>query len=267
MPYLSIIIPAYNEADRIGENLRQVAEYVRREGIDCEIIVVSDASSDDTAKIVEGYIANAPACPIRLLEQEANRGKGAAVKRGMLEADGQVRMFMDADLATPVAEIGNLLPRINNADVVIASRSVLSSRLERVQPFHRQFMGWVFRQLVSFAGVYGIRDSQCGFKIFSKRAAEAIFTHQQEKGFAFDVELLALAARFGFQVDEVGVTWQDSGRSSINPFIDPIFMFFCLLRIRWRCSFGDLRLTEDLINTKKLKKKEGPPPVGGANTE
>ena len=250
MPYLSIIIPAYNEADRIGANLRQLASYVSEQKIDCEIIVVSDASTDDTAQIVAAYIEEGTPCPIRLLEQEANRGKGAAVKRGMLEATGDVRMFMDADLATPVEEIGNLLPRIDHSDVVIASRSVLSSNLEKVQPIHRQFMGWVFRQLVSMAGVYGIRDSQCGFKIFTKEAAESIFPHQQEKGFAFDVELLALAARFGFHVDEVGVSWHDSGRSSINPIIDPILMFFCLLRIRWRCSFGDLQVKDSRAKEK-----------------
>ena len=241
MPQLSVVIPAYNEADRIGANLREVAQYLADNKIDAEIVVVSDASTDDTVDIVQAYIDEGPDCTIRLLRQETNRGKGAAVRRGMLEATGDVRMFMDADLATPVEEIGKLLPRVEHSPVVIASRAVHSSHLDKKQPFHRQVMGWVFRQLVSWAGVYGVRDSQCGFKLFRADAAKDIFGHQKEIGFAFDVELLALAARFGHRVDEVGVSWHDSGRSSVNPILDPIRMFLCLIRIRWRCTFGDLR--------------------------
>jgi len=199
MPLLSIVIPAYNEGDRIGPNLRATVDYCAAQGIDAEIIVVADAPTDGTADIVRAVIAEGPACPVRLIEQERNGGKGAAVRRGMLEATGDCRLFMDADLATPLAEIGNLLPHLDLADVVIASRSVLSSELEVKQPLHRQILGWGFRTLVSLSGVYGVRDSQCGFKLFSAAAARDIFTHQRETGFALVVashsERLALRCR------------------------------------------------------------------------
>lgn len=238
---LSIVIPAYNEADRIGANLRQVVNYVRENGIDSEIIVVSDASTDNTAKIVSEVIKEEASFAIKLIEHEVNRGKGAAVRKGMEAATGQVHMFMDADLATPLCEISNLLPQVGEDDVVIASRSIATSSLEKPQPPHRRLMGWVFRQLVGLAGVKGIRDSQCGFKLFSAKASQKIFPLQQEDGFAFDVELLALASRFGFTIKEIGVSWHNTERSSVNPLLHPFLMFLTLLRIRWRCTFGDLR--------------------------
>jgi len=232
MPALSIIIPAYNEADRIVATLEQTWDYVLQEELDCEIIVVDDGSSDATASLCKAFGERATAASFCLLEQKINQGKGAAVRRGMLESCGAVRLFMDADLATPLTEIQNLLPYIESAPVVIASRALESSNLAVKQPPHRQLMGTVFRTLVRIARLKGIRDSQCGFKLFTASAAQAVFSRLTEPGFVFDVEALAIAQAMGYQIAEVGVTWRDSGRSAVNPLRDPLAMFIALFRIR-----------------------------------
>ena len=232
---LSVVIPVFNEADRVAPTLSAATSWLAGHGLDAEVIVVEDGSTDATAAIIAEFVAGKPPVTVTLLSQPCNQGKGAAVRRGMLAASGRHRLFMDADLATPLDEIGALRPHLEEAHVVIASRAVPGSRLSPPQPLHRRLMGVVFRKLAATLGGLGsIRDSQCGFKMFRGDAAEAIFSRLTESGFAFDVEVLGLALRLGLQVAEVGVTWCDSGRSSVHPIRDPWRMFLALLRIRRR---------------------------------
>lgn len=240
---LSVIIPVYNEADRVASSLAATVSWLAAHDVDAELIVVEDGSTDATPSIIEEFAAGGPPVAVTLLSQPSNQGKGAAVRRGMLAASGRHRLFMDADLATPLDEIGALRPHLDDADVVIASRAVPGARLTPPQPPHRRLMGAVFRRLAATLGGLGsIRDSQCGFKLFRGASAEAIFSRLVEGGFAFDVEVLGLALRLGLTVAEVGVTWRDSGRSSVHPIRDPWRMFLALLRIRRRLA-GVLPLT------------------------
>jgi len=200
--------------------------------------VVNDGSSDDTAHIVRAYMAAHPA--VRLLENPGNRGKGYSVRNGMLRAGGDVLLFSDADLSSPIAEADKLFAAVaNGADVAIGSRWLQPELQIQRQPFYRQFLGRVFNLALRVVLGLNYKDTQCGFKAFTPRAAQAIFPLQKIERWAFDPELLYLARKFGFTIKEVPVKWSHREGTRIHPFWDGLRMFCELLRIRWNALSGE----------------------------
>ena len=230
-PLVSIVVPAYNEQARIGLTLIRTIEYLRARFPSHELIVVDDGSSDETCRVVTEVAAGDER--IRLLVQPQNRGKGAAVRRGMLEARGAHVLFMDADLATPIEELETLLLHAHDGyDVVIGSRGLAESDIRQRQPRMRELMGRVFNVIVRTALLGGIHDTQCGFKLFSRAAARDLFGRQTIDGFAFDVEVLLLAKQRGLRVREVPVVWYHAPNSKVSPVADSARMFGDLVRLR-----------------------------------
>lgn len=224
---ISIIIPAFNEEDRIGNTLEKIREYMEENFPSYEILVVNDGSSDKTTEKAENHKS------VLVLEQPKNLGKGAAVRRGMLEATGDIRVFSDADLSTPIYELNKLMKSIERgADVAVGSRALDYSSIKKHQPFYREFMGKTFNKIVQILVIKGIKDTQCGFKAFKRNAAQDIFKDAKIDGFGFDVEILFLANRKNYKVDEISVEWYNDERSKISPVKDSLKMISEILRIR-----------------------------------
>ena len=229
---LSIVVPAYNEEARIGNSLKRMLAYFDAQFYPYEILVVSDGSSDGTAEIVEHIAARRS--QVRLLSYVGNRGKGYAVRYGMLRAQGALVLFSDADLSTPIEEVEKLLAKVQEGyDIAIGSRDVVGSELIKRQSRFREFGGKTFNKMVQLLAVPGIHDTQCGFKLFTRAAAQAIFRRAQVDHFAFDVEVLYLATRlFGYRVAEVPVRWQHMEGSKVRFARDAYRMAKTVLRIR-----------------------------------
>ncbi len=230
---LSVVIPGFNEARRLPATLEEAYGWLEQymPG-DYELIVVDDGSTDDTCACVERLQTAMPG--LGLLRQPQNRGKGAAVRRGMLAASGDVRLFMDADHSTHVCEVEKVFAAMDEgADVVIASRQHPQSEIAEHQSWLREHMGQTFNALMRVMVGIAMRDTQCGFKAFTADAAEAIFAEQRLDGFSFDVELLYLAGLFGFEVAEIPVRWVNEEHSRVRLLTDPALMFVDLMRIRW----------------------------------
>lgn len=212
-PQLSIVIPAYNEAARLPNTLEKIKRYLAQTAASFELIVVDDGSTDATADAAERAIGTLGSV-VRL---GRNRGKGHAVRRGMLEASGARRLMTDADLSTPMQDLPKLMARLDAGDdVAIASRALQDSRIEIRQPSFRENVGRLFNGIVRAFVVSGIHDTQCGFKLFTGDAADVIFGIARLDGFAFDVEALYLARRAGFSVSEVGVTWRNDEATRVT---------------------------------------------------
>jgi len=237
-PRYSIVLPAYNERERIAATLGKILAYAALRDWDAEVIVVNDGSTDDTPKIVNDYARANPA--LRLLENPGNRGKGYSVRHGMLQARGEILLFSDADLSSPIEESEKLFTAIaDGVDIAIGSRW-LDARLQiRRQPLYRRVFGRIFN--FALRSILGLRfkDSQCGFKAFTRRSAQAIFSLQRIERWGFDPELLYLARRFGFAVREVPVAWSHREGTRISPLRDGIRMFGEMLRVRWYALRGD----------------------------
>ena len=232
-PVLSVVLPAYNEAERLPRYLPDVLEYCASVTGGGEVLVVDDGSSDGTAAYVESLRAAAPA-PVRLIRQPQNMGKGAAVRRGVMEARGAYILFADADGATPIAECSRLLQAAEDGDdVVIGSRKVAGDSVQRDRSVLREFIGSTFYRITNLLAVPGIEDTQCGFKLFRRAAARRIFPEMKENGWAFDVEVLFLAQKFGLTIEEVPVNWTAVEGSKVRP-RDALRMLVALLRIRHR---------------------------------
>ena len=224
---ISLIIPAYREEARIGKSLGIISDYFKTQEYEWEIIVVDDGSGDDTVGICKEFEG------VKVLEQEKNKGKGAAVRRGMLEAKGDFRVFSDADLSTPIYEIEKLISSFKEGfDVCIGSRALVSEMIKEHQPWYRESMGKFFNTLVQVLVFKGIEDTQCGFKGFSGEVAENIFSRTKIDGFAFDVEVLFLAGTLNYKIKEIAVEWFNDERSTVNPITDSAKMFLEILRVR-----------------------------------
>jgi dolichyl-phosphate beta-glucosyltransferase len=233
----SIVIPAYNESARIEATLQRVLSYVSERGWDAEVIVVNDGSRDDTAQKVQRFTAQHPR--LRLLENPGNRGKGYSVRNGMLNARGAVLLFSDADLSSPIEEAEKLFAAIKAGnDVAIGSRWLQSDMQTERQPLYRQFFGRAFNLVLRVTLGLRFKDTQCGFKAFTRHAARAIFPLQLIERWGFDPELLYLAKRFGFRVAEVPVAWAHSEGTRIRPLRDGPRMVADLLTIRWNALTG-----------------------------
>ncbi len=233
-PVLSVVVPAYNEAERLPRYLPDVIEYCAALPGGGEVLVVDDGSQDATASYVESLAASTPL--VRLVRQPRNMGKGAAVRRGVMEAKGQYILFADADGATPIAEASRLLQAAGEgSDVVIGSRKVAAQSVRRERSLLREFIGSAFYRITNLLAVPGIEDTQCGFKLFRRAAAERIFPNLRETGWAFDVEILFLAQKFGLTIEEIPVNWSAVEGSKVRP-KDAVHMLFALLRIRRRSA-------------------------------
>lgn len=229
--YLSLIIPAYNEALRIAPTLQRVLEYLSTQTYTWEIIVVDDGSSDGTSEVAEKLLEGHGT--YRILRNEPNRGKALSVKRGLLEGRGKYLLFSDADLSTPIEESEKLLAEFDKgADVVIASRQLPGSKLTVHQPWYREIAGRMFGWLNQAVLLPGIPDSQCGFKAFRREVAHEVLSHQKVTGWVFDAELLYLARRLGYKIAQVPVTWVNDPASKVKMLRDGFRMAADLFRIR-----------------------------------
>jgi dolichyl-phosphate beta-glucosyltransferase len=214
----------------LGTTLLRVVEYLRARGGTWEVLVVDDGSRDRTFEVAAGF-SEQGVQPLRL---PANRGKGAALRRGVLNSRGRRVLLMDADQSTPIRDLELLEPHLETAAVVLGSRAVAASRVERRQPFYREWMGKIFNRLVRWVAVDEVRDTQCGFKLLDGDAARRLFADMTVDRFAYDVELVWLARRRGLGVAEVGVSWSNHPDSRVDPLKDSLRMLWDVLTLRWR---------------------------------
>jgi glycosyltransferase involved in cell wall biosynthesis len=246
-PYLSIVIPAYNESARIEKTLSRVMDCVEAQGWDAEVLVVDDGSRDDTAEIIQAWMQRYPR--LHLVKNPGNRGKGYSVRNGLLQAAGDVVMFTDADLSAPMEEAERLLAAIaEGADIAIGSRWMDRTRQTIHQPMYRQVFGrcfnWITRSIMGLP----YKDTQCGFKAFRRPVAQVIFRLQRIERWGFDPEILFIARKLRFSVREVPVTWGHDERSRISYLKDGIKMLEELVYIRYNFLFG--RYDEDIAAMK-----------------
>lgn len=241
MPKFSIVIPAYNEADKIVPSLTQVISFMRNFSESFEIIVVDDGSKDSTVELVRNYMKEHK--EIKLIEN-SHKGKGPAVWTGMMAANGNFIYMADADFSTPIEELKKFYNWVeeHDYDIAIASREGIGSNRVN-EPFYRHFMGRVFNFYVQMLALPGIKDSQCGFKLFRKKAAKDIFNRlkiygdaaeETDVGYmgAFDVEVLYLANKLGYKIKEIPTTWTYVKTTRLNPLRDSIKMSFDVLKIK-----------------------------------
>ncbi len=233
-PFLSIVVPAFDEEKRLPATLEKLATFLgsRKPPLDAEVVLADDGSTDRTVAVAE-EAGSRLGLPLRVVRLPRNRGKGAAVRAGVLEARGAWVLVTDADLSTPIEELEKLLAA--GTPVAIGSRAVDESLVKVKQPWHRRAMGKTFNAFVRAAALRGIRDTQCGFKLFSAEAARAVFTRATVDRFAYDVEALLLARRLGYAIAEVPVLWFDSADSRVT-LLKGAQAFAELLRIRWRVA-------------------------------
>ena len=233
--FVSVIIPAFNEAARLPSTLNATVDYFAAREEAFEILVVDDGSTDGTAAVVSEFAARHPEHSVQRLSYGGNRGKGFAVRYGMLRAGGELRLFCDADLSTPAEEYEVVLAAMTeqNAQIGIGSRPLRNSHLLVHQPWYREQLGRSFNAAVQILAVPGIKDTQCGFKIFTAEAAQAVFSRCRVDGFAFDSEALFIARRLGYTIAEVPIRWSHKDGSKVSMVRDGFKMLRDLSRIRW----------------------------------
>lgn len=237
-PFLSVVIPAYNEESRIGDTLRSAIDYLGTQAYTWDVLVVDDGSTDDTARVVEEF---AEADPRIGLLSVSHGGKGWAVRNGMLRSKAEYRFLCDADLSMPIEQVDRFLPpAMEECDIAIGSRELPGAH--RIgEPSRRHLMGRVFNGLVRLVVVPGISDTQCGFKCFRGPVAEGLFGSQLLSGFAFDVEMLFLARRRGLRIVEVPIDWHYRSLSRVRAFRDSLSMLMDVMKVRWNHWRGRYR--------------------------
>jgi len=230
-PFLSVVIPAYNEEHRLLPTLQKVTAYLAAQPYRSEVVVADDGSSDGTVALVRDFMAKIEA-PLRVIENK-HRGKGSAVRAGMLAATGEYRFMCDADLSMPIEEVALFLPpALEGVDIAIGTREGEGARRFNESLF-THLRGRAFNIVAQFLLVPGINDTQCGFKCFTAAAAESLFREQRLDGFAFDVEVLFLARRQGLRVQEVPITWVHDTRTTVRSLRHSWHMLLDVLRVRW----------------------------------
>jgi len=259
-PYISVIIPAYKEKERIGRTLLEIEEYLSKKDFTYEVVVVVDGSPDNTATVARNY--GSQITNLRVVDNKVNHGKGFVIRQGLLEAIGKYRLFMDADGSTAITHLDTFLPEIEkeNIDVVIGSRAIEGSFVQVHQPKHREIMGdmgnWLIRIVL---GLWAFPDTQCGFKILSDRAAKEVASRMVIDRFGFDFELIVLAKKLDFGLTQLPVRWLNEEGSTVsltgpNGFIQVLIDLF---KTRWRLCIGAYRLKDsEAIKIYEEKKEE-----------
>ena len=232
-PYLSVVIPAFNEESRIKTTLEAIYNYLSRQNYLWEVIIVSDGSNDRTVELVKEFISNKK--EFNLIFNTKNHGKGYVVRQGILVANGKVRLFTDADNSTSIEQIEKFWPYLidQNYDIVIGSIEVPGAQIIEKAQWYRRVLGHYSKYIIRFvAGLWEIQDTQRGFKLFSNRAAQDIFSLAKINRFGFDFEVLVLAKRLGYKIKEVPVTWNNSGESKVG-LKSYLYTLWDLIRIKW----------------------------------
>jgi dolichyl-phosphate beta-glucosyltransferase len=231
-PHLSIVIPAYNEATRLPQSLRRIVEISGSFAFSFEVLVVVEKSTDGTLELARETVAKQE--NFQIIDNGPQRGKGHAVRSGMLKAAGEYLFYMDADLSVPIGHVLTFLDYFRahpEVDVLIGNRQHMESRVIRKQSLLRRKMGQTFNRILQSLSLLEIRDTQCGFKAFRKNAAREIFPRQKLDGFAFDVELLMLAKKIGFKIADLPVEWSNSPESKVNILRDSLHMLSDAARV------------------------------------
>jgi dolichyl-phosphate beta-glucosyltransferase len=228
---LSVVVPAYNEEGRLEPGLRRAVEYLRGRGRPFELLVVDDGSRDKTSAVAAAFAGEG----VRVIRHERNRGKGAAVRTGVVASRGERVLISDADFSTPIEEMEKLEARLDDGTpLVIGSRGLDSSQVRQHQPFYREMMGRTFNLIIRLIGVRGIRDTQCGFKLAAGDVGRSLFSALTLDGFAWDVEMIWLARRRGYGIAEVGVVWVNSPDSRVDPIRSSLSMLRDVVLMRFR---------------------------------
>ena len=245
-PFLSVVIPAYNEERRILSTLRQITSYLASQEYSWEVLVADDGSTDGTSALVRDFAGEQP--HVNLLPL-VHRGKGWAVRSGMLHIRGQYRFLCDADLSMPIEQLERFLPpRLTDFHIGVGSREVSGSR-RFDEPMHRHLMGRLFNGITRALAVRGVNDTQCGFKCFRGTTADLLFPLQRIPGFGFDVEVLFLAHRMGLRLVEVPIDWYYRSESKVRPLHDGLAMIRDILRVRWNAWRGKYGRPHSAIGT------------------
>jgi len=228
---LSVVIPAYNEERRILPTLEDVAKYLSQQDYSWEVLIVNDGSTDKTNQVVQDFCQSHP--NFKLIDNKENKGKGGVVKQGMLEAKGRWRLFMDADNSTPISEIEKLWPYAKDYDIIIGSRYIKEGAIKKKQPLIRRIISRGGNLLTQLLILPGIKDTQCGFKLFNEKSAQAVFPKQRFLKWSFDMEILAIAKKMGFKIKEAPVIWQDASLSKLKAAKAALRTLKDLLLIKW----------------------------------
>lgn len=229
---LSIVIPAFNEENRLKDTVEKISQYLKSRQENCEMIIVDDGSTDATLSIASKF-SETTSIEIVVLRNETNEGKGFSVRKGILATKGEYVVFSDADMSTPIEEIEKLLDYTREGyDIVIGSRAQAGSKVAVPQAWYRRMMGKTFNCLAKLVLLAEFDDTQCGFKVFKGSIAREIASNMKINGFSFDVEMLYLAVKKGYRIKEVGVTWRNSPDSKVKVISSSVNMFFDLFRIK-----------------------------------
>jgi dolichyl-phosphate beta-glucosyltransferase len=236
-PRYSIVIPAFNESGRLPVTLNAVINCIRRHAWRAEVVVVNDGSTDATAEVVKAFASQAP--EVRLLENARNSGKGYSVRNGVLHALGDIVLFTDADMSSPIEEAEELFAAIGRgADIAIGSRWLATSRQTHRQPLYRQIFGRCFNALTRLVMDLPFADTQCGFKAFTRAAAQTVFQLETIERWGFDPEILFIAMKRGYRIEEVPVSWAHDARTRISYLRDGLQMLKELVLVRWNALIG-----------------------------
>ena len=235
--YLSVVIPAYNEEKRIKKTLLEADKFLSSRNYSYEIIVADDGSSDGTVELIKNLSKDIK--NLRVIDNQENHGKGYVVRQGLMEAKGKYRLFMDADNATTVDQVQNLLPFFKEGyDVAIGDRELKGSQIKKHQPFYKEMLGDLGNLLIQALAVPGIKDTQCGFKCFSAELVENIFPKLKIDRWGFDIEILALAKKFSYKIKTVPVVWinDEESKVSMSGYVNTLKELF---QIKWNMMRGE----------------------------
>ena len=234
--YLSLVVPAYKEEKRLNKIIEAIQQYEKKIDFSIETIIVNDGSPDQTGQIAKELVKRVKNG--KVIDRKVNKGKGYTVREGIQEASGKYILFTDADNSTPLEQVNKLLKYMDSYEVVIGSRYTDGGKMAQSQPVYRIIGARVLNIIIQLLAVRGIKDTQCGFKLFKAEAAKEIFKRQTFERFSFDIEILAIARKLGYKIKEVGITWYDDPHSTVNPIKDGLRMIQASWEVRRNIMAG-----------------------------